>query len=85
MRPLLNSANPPPPPLPPYQRTPVVKPTLCATMKGMLPYKPKGELSRYSNTSRLYSRYGSDSTPPVRRGEGGGQGQGKRGGERERS
>ena len=38
-------------------------PTLCAIKYGIEPYRPKGESCSYSNTSRLYSRKGSDSIP----------------------
>ena len=33
---------------------------LCATTMGIAPYKPNLESTSYSNTSRLYSRYGSE-------------------------
>ncbi len=39
-----------------HQKTPVVAPGLWAVMKGMAPYRPKGESWRYSKTSRLNKR-----------------------------
>lgn len=45
---------------PTHHSTPVVRPSLCASIMGMEPYRPKGDSSRYSNTSRLYRRYGSE-------------------------
>ena len=38
-------------------------PGLCEITYGTEPYRPKGESCSYSNTSRLYSRNGSDSMP----------------------
>ncbi len=46
-----------------HQNAPTLRPGLCASMKGMEPYSPKGESAACSKTSRLYSRYGSDSDP----------------------
>ena len=57
---LLNVTRCIPTPHTSHQSTPVVRPTLCATIIGMAPYSPKGDESRYSNTSRLYRRYGSE-------------------------
>ena len=42
-----------------HQKAPMVWPARCAMRRGMEPYRPKGESCRYSNTSRLYRRYGS--------------------------
>jgi hypothetical protein len=50
-----------------HQKAPTVRPCLCASSSGMEPYRPKGDSSRYSNTSRLYRRYGS---APARQGRG---------------
>jgi hypothetical protein len=52
-----------------HQKAPTVRPCLCASSSGMEPYRPKGDSSRYSNTSRLYSRYGS--APAAGPGQGG--------------
>src|ERR1043166_6566060 len=41
------------------QSTPTVEPFLWACMNGIDPYRVIGLSSSYSNTSRLYSRYGS--------------------------
>lgn len=47
----------------PYQKAPTLRPGLCASSNGIEPYSPNGESDLYSNTSRLYSRYGSDIVP----------------------
>ena len=38
-----------------HQKAPMVRPGLWASMMGMEPYRPNGELVLYSNTSKLYS------------------------------
>ena len=40
--------------------TPTVESAECACMRGMEPYRDMGESARYSKTSVLYSRYGSE-------------------------